>query len=117
MTNEDRDMLLSLRQQQHDLQAMLDRLTAQLGALEARTGVRAIDFLLPPIPPEAFLPPLPAEPSVELPPIPASAPVADLPPVPTLPAAPAHVAEHHISRWLVRIGVAFGLLFRALFDG
>ena len=62
MTNDDRDLLYSLRQQHADLRQMLERLGAQLGALEERTGVAADEVVLPPLPPEAFLPPIPLTP-------------------------------------------------------
>jgi hypothetical protein len=107
MTNDDRDMLFSLRQQQSELQQMLERLTSQLVALERRTT--AGDVVLPPVPPEAFLPPLP--PSVDevaLPPIPASTAPVDLPPLPPIPVGvekPSY--ESHFGRWLMRLGLGF----------
>jgi hypothetical protein len=116
MTNEDRDMLVSLHRQHADLQQMLERLTSQLAALEARTGYSALEFLLPPLPPEAFLPPIPHP--VDLPPIPLTS--GELPPIPSLPAAPAAApvpAESHFSRWVMRLGAAFAILFVALLAG
>ena len=116
MTNEDRDLLVSLRRQHADLQQMMDRLTSQLAALEGRAGVHAAELFLPPVPPEAFLPPLPeiAEP-VELPPIPA---VTDtIPLLPPVPAAARVPVDSTFSRWLLRLGIICGMLFLALLAG
>jgi hypothetical protein len=116
MTTEDRDMLLSLREQQNALQQALERLTSQLVALEARTGVHALEYILPPVPPEAFLPPIPPEPEqVDLPPIPVGEPT--LPPLPPIPAAGHHAAESDAARWIMRFGIGFGLVFIALLAG
>ena len=114
MTNEDRDMLLSLRRQQADLQQMVERLTARLGALEARTGGGTPETFLPPVPPEAFLPPLPHPPEpVELPPIPTAAAGVELPPIPSLPPIPAAARpsfESHFGRWIARVGAGIFVL-------
>jgi hypothetical protein len=112
MTNEDRDMLVSLRRQHSDLHHMLERLSAQIVALESRTGIHVIEHILPPVPPEAFLPPLPPEP-VELPPIPA-AEIA-LPPLPSAVLPPVPVIEK--ANWPLRLGVTFGLLLLFLMAG
>jgi hypothetical protein len=117
MTNEDRDMLLSLREQQSALHHTLERLTAQLVSLEARTGVHALEYILPPVPPEAFLPPVPPEP-VQLPPVPLAE--AALPPVPLAPLIPAAEypgAEPRFDRWALRFGAVFALVFIALLAG
>jgi len=115
MTNEDRDMLLSLREQQSALQQSLERLTAQLVALEARTGVHALEYILPPVPPEAFLPPVPPEP-VKLPPVPTAE--ADLPPIPALPSIPAAaLPKAGPDRWAKWIGAIFVVIFLALLAG
>ena len=116
MTNDDRDMLLSLREQQSALHQALERLTAQLGALEARTGVHALEYILPPVPPEAFLPPVPPEP-VELPPIPTAQ--AELPSIPVLPSIPTaeHKATAGLDLWAMRFGAVFALVFFALLAG
>jgi hypothetical protein len=49
MTFEDRDLLLSLRRQQEELQQTLETLNAKLGALEARAR-DAFSKDLPPVP-------------------------------------------------------------------
>ena len=113
MTNEDRDMLVSLRQQHATLHQMMERLTAQLVELETRTGVTAAELFLPPVPPEAFLPPVPTEPVV-LPPIPA--PEAALPVLPPIPAA-ALPAASSSNPWVLRLGTSLGLLLLALLAG
>jgi Predicted membrane protein (DUF2339) len=112
MTTEDRDLLLSLRRQQGDLQQMLERLNAQLRALETRTGSAAADHVvLPPLPPEAWLPPVPLDfaREVALPPIPLAGEPLFLPPVP--PAAPVEAVkpslEFRLGWWLTRIGALF----------
>jgi hypothetical protein len=118
MTNEDRDMLLSLRRQQADLQQMLERLTAQLGAIEARASFEIPEVFLPPVPPEAFLPPLPPlPPPVLLPPIPPAAQV-ELPPVPLPPPVPAQPRpsfEANFGRWITRVGAGIFVLSLILF--
>jgi hypothetical protein len=117
MTNEDRDMLLSLREQQSALHQALERLTAQLGALESRTGVHALEYILPPVPPEAFLPPVPLEP-VELPPIPAAhAELPSLPDLPSIPTAEQPKATAGLDRWAMRFGAVFALVLFALLAG
>ncbi|MEI9999328.1 MAG: hypothetical protein WDO13_09240 [Verrucomicrobiota bacterium] len=112
MTHEDRDMLLSLRRQQSDLQHMLERLTAQLRTLEVRAGFHEAP-LLPPIPPEAFLPPIPVHPPADLPPIPVAEAAPAWPPLPPIPAAAAARRpsfESIFGRWLTRLGSAFLVL-------
>ena len=117
MTNDDRDLLYSLRQQHADLRQMLERLGAQLGALEARTGVSADEVVLPPLPPEAFLPPIPLTPEpVVLPPIPAAE--VELPPIPSLPPVPAAARpsfESQFGRWVTRLGAGIFVLSLILF--
>jgi hypothetical protein len=113
MTPEDRALLLSLRHQQADFRQTLERLTAQLSALEARAGV-APD-ILPPLPVEAVLPPIPAPSDtaaapVELPPVPAGH---ALPPVPSIP-APKPSFEFQFGHWFIRIGALFGVIVLAL---
>jgi hypothetical protein len=112
MTPEDRDLLLSLRRQQADLQQTLERLNAQLGALEARADVAAPEIapppFLPPLPVEATLPPIPSHIATEtaevpLPPIPAAPISHALPPVPPTPAARPSF-EFQFGRWLIRMG-------------
>jgi len=118
MSPEDRDILLSLRRQQAELQQTLEKLNAQLGALEARAGVDAaaaeIFPLLPPLPVNAALPPIPppfaAATEIRFPPIPA---------VPTFLPAPATPAsqpsfEFQFGRWLTRMGALFGVIALAL---
>jgi len=113
MTNEERDLLYALRQQHADLRQMLDRLTAQLGALEARTGHLALEHFLPPMPAEAFLPPIPQEPEpIKLPPLPADDVV--LPPIPAT-TVPAAVAPPCSSQW--RVVAGFVLVFLLLLAG
>ena len=130
MTPEDRDLLLSLRRRQAELQQSLERLNAQLGALEARAGAAAPETFppppLPPLPVEAALPPIPGlviteTPAIPLPPIPA-APVGQTPagqaPVihalPPVPATPRPSFEFQFGRWLTRMGALFGGIARAL---
>jgi len=115
MTPEDRDLLFSLRRQQADMQQSLDRLNAQLSALESRAGAVAMDVVLPPMPVDPILPPLPpdhAAPPVTLPPIPTFPdPVAySLPPIPPPPVR-THSVEFQFGRWLIRSGPVFLLLF------
>jgi hypothetical protein len=121
MTPEDRDLLLSLRRRQGDLQQALERLNAQLGALEARA---AAPETLPPLPVDAVLPPIPAHvvtgaAAHPLPPIP-DAPVGQTPagqapvihappPAPTTP-TPGPSFEFHFGRWLTRMGALFLVL-------
>ena len=112
MTNEDRDLLLSLRRQQGDLQQMLEQLNARLNALETRTGVTSAEHVaLPPIPPDAWLPPIPLDfaREVALPPIP---PAAELPPIPQIPTVPSKQTSHefHLGRWLTRAGLLLVVL-------
>jgi hypothetical protein len=116
MTNEDRDMLLSLREQQSALHHALERLTSQLSALETRTGVHALEYILPPVPPEAFLPPIPEH--VELPPVPMDE--ADLPAIPLPPPVPAgdySQGAPRLDRWALRFGAVFTLIFFSLLAG
>jgi hypothetical protein len=108
MTNEDRDILLSLRQQQSELQQMLERIASQLVALERRADTAARPIELPPVPPEAFLPPIPPPaPEIVLPPIPVATAPIDLPPIP---GARKPSYESHAGRWLMRLGGAFLVL-------
>jgi hypothetical protein len=118
MTPEDRELLLSLRRQQGDLQQTLERLNAQLGALEGRAGAPVEEGapLLPPLPLEAILPPIPRfglYPNVviEFPPIPPTPTVA-LPPAPVPPPKPSF--EFQFGRWLTRMGAVFGVIALAL---
>ena len=123
MTSDDRDLLLSLRRQQEELRQTLEKIQAQLGALEHRAagGVSEpaaprIESGLPPLPIEATLPPLPppaAEPptALEFPPLPAPA-FAPPPPPPRRKPQPSF--EYHFGRWLVRIGALFGVIVLAL---
>ncbi len=116
MTPEDRDLLLSLRRQQGELQQMLERLNTQLGLLEARAGTAVPDLFppLPPLPLEPALPPLPPPSSAEVqfPPIPVAVSRA-LPPPPPV-AKPRPSVEFQFGRWLTRIGALFGVIFLAL---
>jgi len=119
MTPEDRELLLGLRRQQQELQQALARLDAQVGNLEARTGVATADEKsavpdfppLPPIPshhvePPPFLPPLPLAPEVS---------IAHLPPFPKPPVrAPQSSLEFQFGRWLTRIGAVFGVIALAM---
>lgn len=113
MSPEDRDLLLSLRRQQADLQQMLERLTAQLGALEARADAASPEISppLPPLPVEAPLPPVPPPlvAAVALPPIPATPVIHELPPVPAIP-TPQPSFEFQFGRWLTRMGALFLVL-------
>lgn len=121
MTSEDRDLLLSLRRQQAELQQTLERLNAQLGALEDRAGAAEPELFppLPPLPVETTLPPIPPPPTFEatafsevFPPIP-SAPASHiaLPPVPA-PRKPSF--EFQFGRWLIRIGALCGIILLAI---
>ena len=114
MTFEDRDLLAALRRQQAELQQTLTELNARLSALEARVGQpQGMDALasLPPIPPEAFLPPVP----LFAPPPPPS-PLAFLPPVPPPPPAPKPAVsyESHFARWFIRVGALLGIIVLCL---
>ena len=126
MTPEDRDLLLSLRQQQAELQNSLERLNVQLNALEARVTEPSPEVILPPLPPlptaqpEAIaFPPLPPLPFGTLPPIPEPMPVPasssayappTLPPLPTAPDSKPSV-EFQFGRWLTRFGALLFVLF------
>jgi hypothetical protein len=111
MTSEDRDLLLTLRRQQSALHQSLEQIDAQLNSLETRFPAAAPEPILPPIPAEAFLPPLPPPDSPEpvLPPIPAFASLPPLPPLPS-PPAPKPSLEFRFGRWLTRIGALFLVL-------
>jgi hypothetical protein len=124
MTPEDRDFLLSLRRQQADLQQTLERLNAQLGALEERVVAPETPPALPPLPElteKAALPPIPppftpantAAAGDQLPPIPAAPAFPDLPPVPPPPASQPSF-EYHFGRWLIRMGALFIIVAVAL---
>ena len=119
MTPEDRDLLLSLRQQQAELQQTMTRLNAQLGALEERNPVdQAVaepSPFLPPLPLDALLPPLPPPffgaindaGADQLPPIPLEPFIPPPPPAPPPPAPRRPSFEFQFGRWLVRIGALF----------
>jgi hypothetical protein len=113
MTSQDRDLLLSLRRQQEELQQSLARLNAQLGELEDRTAAR-VAASLPPLPLEAILPPIPPQgahaASVPIFP-PVATPFAALPP---LPPPPRPSAEHHFGRGLIAISALFGVIVLAM---
>jgi hypothetical protein len=128
MTFEDRDLLLSLRRQQEELQQTLETLNAKLGALEARAR-DAFSKDLPPVPPLPVETPVPppfsaasvTTPETELPPLPPIATAAPTPsPAPTPVAAaivpPAYKPsfEYQFGRWLIRIGALFGVVVLAL---
>jgi hypothetical protein len=114
LTPEDRDLLSTLRRQQTELQQSLEQLNARLGALEDRHHPVPPEFFLPPIPAdEPLLPPIPplAAASPVFPPIPAFPPFPSFPPLPPSPvAAPKRSLESHFGRWLTRIGVLFGVI-------
>jgi len=121
MTSEDRDLLLALRRQQEELQETLQKINAQLGALEHRATVAVTEApaFLPPLPIEATLPPIPAQVEVtpaalEFPPIPPPvfAPVTPPPPPPVPASRPSF--EYHFGRWLVGIGAVFFVIVLAL---
>jgi hypothetical protein len=119
MTPDDRDLLLSLRRQQEELQQTLARLSAQLGALEDRASghVNGTAHSLPPLPLDAILPPIPplADPATIIHDAPLqSEPAAFLPPIPPPAPAPRHSIEFHFGRWLMRIGALFGVIGLAL---
>jgi hypothetical protein len=119
MTPEDRELLLSLRRQQTDLQQTLERLNAQLSALEARAAAAPeISPPLPPLPVEPALPPIPppfvaAVTAVQLPPIP-TAPVGQTPVLHAPPPSPKPSFEFQFGRWLTRMGALFGVIALAL---
>jgi len=115
MTPEDRDLLLSLRQQQAELQKALERLNVQLDAMEARFRPAAPPVTLPPIPKDLAFPPIPTEVAahVVFPPIPSHPPAPVLPPVPPPPSVPRPSFESHFGRWLTRIGAFIFVLFVA----
>jgi len=120
MTPEDRDLLLSLRRQQADLQQTLERLNVQLSALEARAGAAPAEIppSLPPLPGETPLPSVPTPPDIKaaavtavtLPPIPAVPASHALPPIP----ASQPSFEFQFGRWLTRMGALFGVIALAL---
>lgn len=126
MSPEDRELLFSLRRQQQDLQQSLERLNAQLEALEAR--VQSVPFAepvsLPPLPPprtaQPELPPLPSP--VAVAPLGSTPPPPPVPvmatagiPLPPLPPKPKVSFEFQLGRWLTRIGaVLFVLLLVSL---
>jgi hypothetical protein len=118
MTPEDRDLLQSLRRQQADLQQSLEKLSAQLGALESRSGMPVAEVHpdLPPLPPEAILPPIPTageeSPIFTLPPIPSDSGTPKVPPVRATQPAPSF--EFRFGRMLIRIGAFFGVIALAL---
>jgi hypothetical protein len=117
MTPEDRDLLLSLRRQQADLQQTLEKLNTQLTALESRADAAAPEIfpVLPPLPLEASFPPIPppfAAP-VTLPSVPAASVSHALPPVPPTP-MPKPSFEFQFGRWLTRMGALFGIIALAL---
>jgi len=72
MTPEDRELLFSLRRQQREIQQSLEKLNAQLTALEARAvePILPPPLELPPIPEHLEPPPLPIELLHEIPPPP-----------------------------------------------
>ena len=130
MIPEDRELLLSLRRQQADLQQMLERLNARLEALEARADASAPGPapLFPPLPSAVAFPPIPTAPhaaaepaALAFPPIPTASPshaaAADhgLPPVPTTPATSKPSFEFQVGRWLARIGAVVLVLAFAFF--
>jgi hypothetical protein len=112
MTPEDRELLLSLRHQQRELQQSLERLNVRLGELEARAN--AIPSL--PTEPHLELPPLPTmpEPAHEtfLPPLPPAIEpdIPELPSLPPTPPVPKPSFELQLGRWLTRIGAVFLVL-------
>jgi len=121
MMPEDRELLLSLRRHQADLQQSLERLNAQLDALEARASVAPPEFphhppSLPPLPEEPTLPPIPElavaeEAPATLPPVP-TAPISQaLPPIPP----PKPSLEFQFGRWLTRIGAVLLVLSLVVF--
>lgn len=120
MTPEDRELLLSLRQQHQAVQQSLDRLQAQLAELEARAnGAHApSQVTLPPLPTEVALNEAPLSFEVSLPPLPQPEPL--LPPLPPSPSpvpVPGRSLEFQFGRWLTRIGAVFFVLFLISADG
>ena len=120
MIPEDRDLLLSLRRQQADIQQTLEKLNAQLSALETRADAPLPETFpaLPPLPVEAAPPPIPppfaAETAaVPLPPIPTAPVSPTLPPVPPAP-MPKPSFEFQFGRWLTRMGALIGVIALAL---
>jgi hypothetical protein len=122
MSPEDRDILLSLRRQQADLQQTLEKLNAQLGALEARSDVAAPETFphpsLPPLPVEPPLPPIPPHHAtgpagIPFPPMPAAPVSHALTPPPPI-STPKSSFEFHFGRWLTRMGALFGVIALAL---
>ena len=118
MSPEDRDLLLSLRRRQADLRQSLERLDAQLGALEARAGAAAPETFppppLPPLPVNAALPPIPPLPPIPTTPV-GQTPVGQTPVIHALPPMPATPAsrpsfEFQFGRWLTRMGALFLVL-------
>ena len=123
MTPEDRDLLLSLRRQQADLQQALEKLHTQLDELEARAGGATPEIFppLPPVPVAVTLPPIPppraeAVAGITFPPIPTAHAHPEFPPVPpTTPIpAPKPSFEFQFGRWLTRMGALFGVIALAL---
>jgi len=128
MMPEDRDLLQSLRRQQVELQQALERLNAQLNALESRAGASLPEIPhhaspLPPVPlemPELALPPLPEFAVAEqipapLPPMPVELASHALPPLPPIPPPPQPSFEFQFGRWLTRIGALFLVLSLVFF--
>ena len=111
MTPDDRDLLLSLRRQQDELQQTLARLNAQLGVLEGRASghTNGVSPNLPHLPLDAILPPIPphADPATIIHDAPATA---FLPPPPLAPPARTPSIEFQFGRWLMRIGALFGVI-------
>jgi len=130
MTPDDRDLLLSLRRKQAELQHSLAKLSAQLDELEARADTTSAPEI-PPLRPHSF-PPLPVKPPLPSVPapidaVPATMPVdpavaeVPLPPIPTavhalppVPTAPKPSFEFQFGRWLTRMGALFGVIALAL---
>jgi len=133
MTPDDRELLLSLRRQQQELQQTLERLNTQLTELEGRAEMPALPTEPPPLPehppdlppiPHFLIPPAPTEPFQETPPpVPAWAETVshDLPPVPehaapstpwaeSLPPVPKPSFEFQVGRWLTRVGAVLLVL-------
>lgn len=128
MTHEDRELLLSLQRQQADIQQTLDRLNAELAALQARANAVAPEdhSHLPPLPEFHHLPPVP-EPPLEptepvFPPLPpphepafhSQPPQPPSIPIPT--AAPKPSIELRVGRWLTRLGAVLIVIAFVLVD-